>query len=146
MFFEREMAEIDITQPRECIGRAFKGNPGPCPRCGNVLRQDYLTYLITAHRDGRLQNGFIAPENFGWLCPSCPTIVVNSDKVSEMIGLRVAPWEAGTEFAIVGIVDVDAVPVEKWTQLGRDARALPLIEFSHISGDVFLRLAAPLKE
>ena len=133
------MAEIDISQPRECIGRAFKGKPCPCPHCGSVLRQEYLTYLITAQRDGQLQNGFIAPENFGLLCPACPTIVVNSDKLRELIGLRVAPWAAGTEFALVGIVDIDAVPAEEWTQLGRETWPLPLIEFSRISGEVFLR-------
>src|SRR3990172_2170848 len=43
-------SKIDIMRPRECIYKSFKGDPGPCPRCGSTLRQSYQTYLIATRR------------------------------------------------------------------------------------------------
>ena len=76
--------KIDITQPRECIYKSFKGDPGPCPRCGSMLHKEYQTYLIATRRGKQLADSFITGTDFGWLCPSCPTIVINPEDVSEM--------------------------------------------------------------
>jgi len=127
--------KIDITRPRECIYRSFKGDPGPCPRCGSALRKEYQTYLIATRRGRQLTDSFITGTDFGWLCPSCPTIVINPEDVSKLLGFGVSRWDVGTEFTVAGIVDLDAIPPDKRNRpLGEDDNPLPLVEFSNLGG------------
>src|SRR5436189_5812805 len=42
---EPDISPIDVTIERACVYQAFEGHPGPCPRCGEPLRQNYQSYV-----------------------------------------------------------------------------------------------------
>ena len=52
-----------------------------------------------------------------------------------MLGFSRPDWDAGEEFAVMGIVDLDAVPAEKrHLPLGEDDNPIHLIEFANVRG------------
>ena len=127
--------KLDITRPRECIYKPFTGDPGPCPRCGSALQKEYHTYLMSTRRGRQLTDSFITGTDFGWLCPSCPTIVINPEDVGELLGVSASRWDVGTEFVVLGIVDLDAVPPDKRSRpLGEEGNPVPLVRFSNFGG------------
>lgn len=134
-----EETAIDITAPRECIYQRFEDQPGPCPRCGGALQQSTQTYLVVTRRGKKITDPFIMGSDFGWFCTRCPTVVINPDQVSEMLQHRLPHWDIGSEFAVAGIVDLDAIPEEKrHLPLDGDDNPIPLVEFTNVS-----RQAAP---
>ncbi|MBI4769278.1 MAG: hypothetical protein HY784_02415 [Chloroflexi bacterium] len=73
--------------------------------------------------------------DFGWFCDNCPAIVINMAKVSKMLEHRLSHWEVGNEFAVLGIVNLDAIPEDKRDlPLGDDDNPIPLVEFTYPSG------------
>ena len=125
---------IDITIPRECIYQQFKGEPGPCPRCGGPLRQSTQTYMIATRRGKRITDSLVVGNDMGWFCTHCPTVVINPEDVSDMLQNGLPHWDIGNEFAVLGIIDLDAVPKEKeHLPLGDDDNPIPLVEFTNIS-------------
>jgi len=127
---------IDITIPRECIYQEFEEQPGPCPRCGSPLRQSRQTYLVTSRRGQEITDSFIVGSDMGWFCARCPTVVISPEKVSELLMHPLPRWDIGTEFAVAGIIDLDAIPEEKrHLPLGDDDNPIPLVEFTDISDE-----------
>jgi len=53
--------------------------------------------------------------NLGILCPRCETVVIHMPKLAKMLldGPLNSGWEVGPEFAVFGLVDLDAVPPEE---------------------------------
>lgn len=126
---------IDITIPRECIYQRFKGEPGPCPRCGGPLQQSTQTYLVATRRGKRIADSFVVGGDMGWFCTRCPTVVINSEELSDMLQYSLPHWDVGNEFAVLGVVDLDAIPEEKrHLPLGDDDNPIPLVEFTNIFG------------
>lgn len=130
---------VDVTIPRERIYQQFEDQPGPCPRCGGALQQSRQSYLVVTKRGEKITDSFIMDSDFGWFCTHCPTVVINPDKVEEMLQYSLPRWDIGSEFAVAGIIDLDAIPEEKsHLPLGDDDNPIPLVEFTNIS-----RQAAP---
>jgi len=127
---------IDITVPRECIYKSFEGDPGPCPRCGEPLQRSPQTYLLDTWRSSKMADSFMLAGDFGWFCSHCPTVVINPAYVREMFQHTPSHWDIGTQFIVVGIVDLDAVPEEKHhLPLGDDDNPIPLVEFASVSDE-----------
>jgi hypothetical protein len=125
---------IDITIPRECVYQQFEKHPDPCPRCGSPLQSLHATYLVATRRGKKSTDSFLISNDRGWFCPRCPTVVINPEEVSEYLVHSLPHWDAGSEFALLGIVDLDSVPEEKRNvPLGDDDNPVPLVEFSSIS-------------
>ena len=125
---------INISQPREAIYKSFTGQPGPCPRCGGELRQSYQTYLVATRRGSKITDSFMMGNDMGWFCTSCPTVVINPEDVNDMMQYQLSHWDAGDEFAVLGLVDLDAVPKDRQSApLGEEGNPIPLIEFTNIS-------------
>jgi len=126
--------QIDVTVPRECIYQQFKDQPGPCPRCGEPLHQSPQTYVVVTRRGHEIADSLIIGSDFGWFCNRCPTVVINPEVVSRMLQHQLPRWDVGSEFAVAGIVDLDAIPEEKrHLPLGDEDNPIPLIEFANIS-------------
>lgn len=133
---------IDISIPRECIYQEFEEQPGPCPRCGGALQQSRQTYLVATRRGRGTTDSFMIGSDVGWFCARCPTVVINPEKVSELLTYQLPHWDVGEQVAVVGIVDLDAVPEEKrHLPLGDDDNPIPLVEFTNISRDESSRRA-----
>jgi len=132
---ETEVPAIDPSVRRMCIYQAFEGEPGPCPRCEGVLHQQYQTYAIATRRGNRLTDTFMIGSDFGWFCEDCPTVVINPAQVGEMLSFSRPDWDTGDAFAVLGLVDLDAVPKDKQhLPLGDDGNPIPLVEFTGVSG------------
>jgi uncharacterized protein YecA (UPF0149 family) len=73
----------------------------------------------------------------GLFCPECPTMVLDPKLVEEMISdhaqYQTDSHAESLEYALVGIVDLDAVPEEKRDiPLGDDDNPIPLIELEYV--------------
>ena len=72
----------------------------------------------------------------GWFCQACPTLVMNTDELSEMLGHPRPHWDVGDEFSVLGIVDLDAVPPERsGLPLGDEDNPIPLIPLIELAGE-----------
>jgi hypothetical protein len=99
------MDPIDITTPRECIYQQFEDQPGPCPGCGNPLQSSAQIYLVATRRGERITDSFFMSGDMGWFCTNCPTVVINPERVSDMMGTSLPHWDVGSEFAAMGIMN-----------------------------------------
>ncbi len=129
------MDPIDITIPRECIYQQFEDQPGPCPGCGNPLQSSAQTYLVATRRGERITDSFFISGDMGWFCTNCPTVVINPDRVSDMMGTSLPHWDVGSEFAMMGIMNLDAVPPEQRHLPLSEIEPLPLVPFRQILGE-----------
>jgi len=129
-----EKTAIDITTPRECILQSFADDPGPCPRCNGPLQQSRQTYMIATRHGREITDSFVVGNDMGWFCTQCPTVVIDPQEVSEFLQHGLPHWDIGNQFAVTGIVNLDAVPEEKHhLPLGGDDNPYPLIEFTNLS-------------
>ena len=123
-------SDIDLSEPREPVYEEFEGAPGPCPQCGCRLLQARQTYSVATLRGRNVRGSFRMGSNFGWFCVRCPVVVINSQQVSELLSHAMPHWDVGNEFYVEGIVDLDAISVDKrHLLLSDECNPLPLIEF-----------------
>jgi len=127
---------IELTTPRECVYRRFDQHPGPCPRCGADLERKYANYLIATRRGEEATDSILMGHNEGWFCPRCPTVVLNPDEIGRALLHPGHGGDVGTEFAPLGIVDIDAIPEEKaHLPIGGDDNPIPLVKFTDVIMD-----------
>ena len=72
---------------------------------------------------------FFMANDMGWYCADCPTVVIDPEQVSTMLQHPSANWDAGTAFAVVGLVDLDAIPPEQAHLPLDEIDPLPLVRF-----------------
>lgn len=78
-----------------------------------------------------MADSFILGGDFGWFCIQCPTVVINPEEVSNYLQHGMPHWDIGDEFMVVGIVDMQAIPREKWNiPLGEEENPIPLVAFT----------------
>ncbi len=120
--------------PRECIHKSFEMRAGSCPRCGRSLEQKQQVYVVETWRGREQADSFVVSHDLGWFCRGCPTVVIDPQEVSNLLGHRLPHWDVGDEFALLGIVDLDAVPEEKaHLPFGEDDNPIPLVEFTKVT-------------
>ena len=126
---------INKKIPRQVEYRTFKDNPGKCPGCGGSdLVNEHQPYMVATRRGKRIADSFMMSGDFGWFCESCPTVVINRDKVDEMLRFGKSGWNIGSESIVMGIVDLDAIPDNRrHLPLGGPNNPPPLIRFRDIS-------------
>jgi rubrerythrin len=107
--------KIDKSIPRKMFDHEMAEPPDVCPQCGAHLVQDFGPYMIATRRGSRLTGDFAASGPIGYLCPECPTAVIHIPELSDTLySAAMKPgWDAGPEFAVMGILDLDAVPPDK---------------------------------
>ena len=124
---------IDFSVPREFIAWEGDGDPGSCPKCGAPLKQEHATYMLLTRRGGKLADSFMTGSDKGWFCTQCPALLLNPQEFSEPLSMGMPGWDVGNQFAIVGLVDLDAIPPEKDDiPIGAPGNPVPLVEFSNI--------------
>ena len=121
--------------PREAIYKTFIGNPGPCPQCGGALEKNYQSYMVLTRTGGREADSFVIGGDFGWFCKSCPVVVLDKKELEKMMGFSKPGWKIGAQFAVAGVIDLDAVPADKrYLPLGAPGNPVPLVKFSGHGG------------
>jgi hypothetical protein len=75
--------------------------------------------------------------DFGWFCASCPTVVLDKDGLDKLLSYRMPGWKIGKEIAVLGILNLDAVPANKsHLPLGVPGNPLPLVKFNdHVGSE-----------
>jgi hypothetical protein len=127
------MSSLNLKTPREAIYQSFKGQPGACPKCQGELLRSAQTYMVATRYGKKLGDTFVIGGDFGWFCTQCPVVVIDADRVGEMMSIGKPGWRVGPEFLVLGIVDLDAVPQNKrHLQLGAPGAPIPLIQFSNL--------------
>jgi len=112
-------------------------NTSSCPRCNASLEREYHSYMVAIDEEGE-RKAVMMGHDGGLFCPECPTVVLDSQVVEEMISDHVQNQTSkhveSLEYAVVGIVDLDAVPEEKKDiPLGDDDNPIPLIGLELVS-------------
>jgi len=126
---------IDFSVPREYIAWEGEGDPGPCPKCGAPLKQEYAMYMVLTRHGNEMADSFMTTSDEGWFCTQCPVLLLNPQAISEGLPFGFRKWDVGDEFAIVGIVDLDAIPPKKQDlPLGAPNNPVPLVEFCNVKG------------
>jgi hypothetical protein len=94
------------------------------------LQQSYQSYVIGTRRGSQITDSFLMGSDFGWFCPRCPTVVIDPTQVKRRIEHPLAHWDTGTDFTILGLANLDAVPPEKDdVPLGDEGNPIPLVRF-----------------
>lgn len=124
------MSKYDASVPRRRYWSTEIESSHLCPECRSPLEQDYQTYLIFV-KQGRKADPYLTADEGGWFCPNCPVVVLDHDEF-----VNTALIASGTkteEFAVVGVVNWEAIPEEKkHLPLGDDDNPIPLVEFLDI--------------
>jgi hypothetical protein len=88
--------------------------------------------MIATRCGKRLTDSFVLGGQFGWFCAACPTVVIDSREVEAMLYPGLSRWETGNEWAILGIVNLEAVPPDRQhLPLGTDENPYPLVELTY---------------
>ena len=110
-----------------------------CPRCNANLKREYHSYMVAIDEEGE-REAVMMGHSEGLFCPKCPTMVLDPQVVEEMISDHVEYQTSKTDkhieslkYAIVGIVDLDAVPEEKRDIPFGDDNPVPLIGLERVS-------------
>lgn len=121
---------INKTTPRHVVYSSFKDKPGACPRCSSELVNENQTYAVETRQGKRIADSFIVNGDFGWFCKSCPILVINKGEVKKLLSFQKRGWRIGSEYLVLGIVDLDAIPASKrHLPIGDPNNPLPLIKF-----------------
>ncbi|MCB0596555.1 MAG: SEC-C domain-containing protein [Phaeodactylibacter sp.] len=118
---------INIAEPKR-LYYSHEFSLDSCPECKGPLTEEGCTILLAA-RSEKDEAEFLTNLNGSHFCEQCPVVVFDSSKVEQAVisGLK---DDSIFQYAIVGIVDLEAVPKEKRSlQLGTDENPLPLIRF-----------------
>ncbi len=121
--------KFDPSIPRKMYWSDDIPNGSLCPRCGEKLEKEYHAYVIVT-REGKDHETFIYAGDEGSFCPNCDTVVLDY----EMFATMLSQSQRLSEFAVMGIVDVDAIPEDKENvPLGSDDNPIPLVKFTNAS-------------
>ena len=124
--------KIDISQPHHCYLKEFKGNPGPCPKCGGELQLSSQTYQVVTTHKGLPKDSFLIGADIGWYCAACRVVILNPRDIEERIGIFAGRWgrNSGDDYVVTGHVNLDAVPRHKRdVPLGDEGNPIPLVKF-----------------
>jgi hypothetical protein len=67
--------------------------------------------------------------DMGWFCADCPTVVINTHEMDSALAHPMPGWDVGNEIAVVGILDLDAIPPGQEHLPLDEIDPLPLISF-----------------
>ncbi|MFH1743655.1 MAG: hypothetical protein ABIH23_32015 [bacterium] len=124
------MKEFPPSIPRKMYWSSDVGGFQRCPRCGGALTSAYQTYVMGV-RDGDETAMLITGTDGGHFCEKCPVVVLDSDVFANLAQAGVLS-DGAVEFAVPGIVDMEAIPEEKrGIPLGEDDNPIPLVEFTN---------------
>ena len=107
-------------------------NAASCPKCNANLEREYHSYMVAIDEEGEFTTLMMGHDG-GFFCPNCPTVVLDSRTVGELIESHAQRdgYAEGkyVKYAVMGIADLDAIPEEKKNiPLGDDDNPIPLIK------------------
>lgn len=126
----------NVKIQREAVYKDFPTDPGPCPKCGGMLEQASVPYMVATRTGSRIEDSFLVSGGFGWSCQSCPVLVLNQPELRKMMGYSKPDWKVGQEFSVLGIMNLDAVPENKrHLPIGSPEMPNILVKFRNLEGE-----------
>ena len=117
--------------PRRMYWSDAVGGCSSCPDCRGILESEHHTYLMVTRRAGDLDANLVG-NTAGYFCANCPVVVLDRDEFERFV-LLAAGEVGGVDYAVVGIVDLDAVPLDKRScPFDDEANPVPLVEFTNL--------------
>jgi len=126
--------KFNSSIPREMFWSNEVQNKRICPNCYSRLEKEYHVYLMVIRARNNYEY-FVTGNDDGYFCPNCKVVVLDYDKFAEIASAgKPDNFSDSFKFAVLGIVDTDAVPEEKENiPLGTDDNPVPLVEFTNLS-------------
>ena len=123
------MKQHAASTPRQMFWSTKVGGMSKCPECRSRLEADSHSYLMM-FRDQREFHPFVVGSRGGHFCPQCPSVVLDKDAFLDYASLVYRG--SAPEFAVLGLVDSDAVPEQKRHLPFGDDNPIPLVKFTNI--------------
>lgn len=102
-----------------------------CPDCGGILTMDNQIYMMAVRKHGGLES-FVVGSDAGHFCSGCPVVVIDKERMGELAALA-AHSEEGAQFTVLGLVDLEAIPKDKFSSpLDTDDNPIPLVKFTNL--------------
>lgn len=117
--------------PRKMYWSDSVGGCTSCPDCHTVLTSEAHSYvMITRGPNG--VGGQLVGNDAGHFCSHCPVVVLDRDEFSRFASIAMREARDG-QYAVIGIVDLDAVPVHKrHLPFDDETNPVPLVEFTNL--------------
>jgi hypothetical protein len=127
--------KFDSSIPRRMYFSTDLPNSRRCPRCDSKLKKEYQTYMVAVRDKGEFET-LITGNDGGSFCPQCPVVVLDYEVFGKIASVGRDRGARAMELAVIGIVNLDAVPEEKRNLvLGGDDNPIPLVQFIHDSDE-----------
>jgi len=124
------MKKFDASIPRKMFWSTDVGGTDFCPQCNSRLKNESHSYLLLVREPG-VFHPFIVGNDNGYFCKNCPIVVLDHEAFAKS-AFAGNPDSKSFEFAVPGIVDLDAIPPEKaYVPLGEDDNPIPLVRFTN---------------
>jgi hypothetical protein len=108
----------------------FKTGTSQCPQCGAALEPEYHTYLFGVGNEEGGMDEFVVGNDYGHFCPSCPVVVLDFEGFLQVGHTCLGYKPAELAFAVIGMVDLDAVPKDKrHLPFDDEDNPIPLVPF-----------------
>lgn len=124
-------APLPVAIPRYAHVRHFDGSAGQCPRCKGPLSQAQATVLLLARRrpdDDETQAYVMSGQDVALFCPACPTAVLREQSIEERLERLYADSNKAS-YALLGLIDLDAIPTDQKHLPLNEVDPLPLRHF-----------------
>jgi hypothetical protein len=123
-------ATVDLTLTRRMFYRAV--NPSldtPCPRCGKTLSPEPGVYFIATRQGGQQGDHFMISGDFGFYCGACPTVVIDPEKLIDLLQVGATRWDVGDAYTVLGLIAMEAIPEDQRDVPIDELDAIPLVPF-----------------
>jgi len=123
--------EIDRTIERMVVFRYVEEDVERCPRCSQPLVQDRGPYQVATFDGLRPADEFAINGDFGYLCPGCATAVIHLPTLAKMLHqvYQKPGWDVGKGCAVVGLINLDAIPPDQQHLSLDELDPYPLVHF-----------------
>ncbi|MFH0825523.1 MAG: hypothetical protein V2B18_22440 [Pseudomonadota bacterium] len=127
------MKRIDAAIPKRMYWSDRVEGSSRCPKCRSKLEHHFQVYAM-AVRDEYDVYSYVVGNTAGYFCLECPTVVLDREEFTDFAVTTVGS-NPRAQFAVLGIVNLDAVPEEKKSEpFDEDDNPLPLVKFINYSG------------
>ncbi len=123
--------DMDRTIERMVIFRYEGEDIENCPRCGQRLVLDPGPYQVATFDGRRPADEFAMNGDFGYLCAACATAVIHLPTLAEMLHevYQKPGWNVGKGCAVIGLINLDAIPPDQRHLSVDDLDPYPLVRF-----------------
>lgn len=119
--------KFPASLPRRMYWAEEISNTALCPECGGKLEAEHHAYLMATQQKGESVLDMTGTPN-GCFCGECPVVVLQRKEFGEFAAMSVQNRD-GLQYAVMGMVDFDAIPEEKMHLPLGDDNEPPLVPF-----------------